>query len=96
MSQHPINDDINNYYINNVWNNYTSAGLWSRILAWLSPLEPWLWHEKIRAHRVNEVGEWLLETPEYRRWFRDGNEGDADGSTLFCYGSLGVGKTHIK
>jgi len=68
----------------------------SRILAWLSPLEPWKRHEDIRAHRADGVGDWLLETEEYRGWFGGNSEGQLGGSALFCYGSPGVGKTYIR
>jgi len=79
---------------NNAW-NYTVAEEKSRILAWLSPLDPWNWHEDIRARRVDGVGDWLFQTDEYRKWF-DGRSGcESDGSALFCHGGPGVGKTYI-
>ena len=65
------------------------------ILAWLSPLEPQIRHEDIRTRRVNEVGDWLFQTEEYRKWFSIGG-GKSDGAALFCYGGLGVGKTYIR
>ena len=68
----------------------------SRILTWLSPLEPRERHRDIRAHRADEVGDWLLQTQEYRKWFDGSSEGVSDGSALFCYGGPGVGKTYIR
>ena len=65
------------------------------ILAWLSPLDPRLRHQEIRDHRVENVGEWLLQTEEFRSWYT-GSEGDqSDNAVLFCYGGPGVGKTYI-
>ena len=68
----------------------------SEILAWLSPLEPQRRHHDIRTRRVDEVGNWLLQTEEYRNWF-DGIHGDeSNGAVLFGYGGPGVGKTYIR
>ena len=66
------------------------------ILAWLSPLEPRVRHEDIRTRRVNEVGDWLLKTEEYRKWLGDVRGGGSDRAALFCYGGPGVGKTYIR
>ena len=67
-----------------------------KILAWLSPLEPRIRHEDIRAHRVDHVGDWLLQTAEYRNWFDGIRREGPDSSVLFCYGDPGVGKTYIR
>ena len=100
MSQHYINDNINsfntNHSFNNVWNNCTVADEKSEVLAWLSPLEPQIRHHDIRTRRVNEVGDWLLQTQEYRNWFDGIREGESGSSALFCYGGPGVGKTYIR
>ena len=98
MSQHHISDNINSFNTNlvNVWNNYTMADEKSEILAWLSPLEPQRRHHDIRSRRVKRVGDWLLQTEEYRKWFGGIGGGKSDGSTLFCYGGPGVGKTYIR
>ena len=100
MSQHHINDNINSSFninsFNNVGNINIVADEKSEILAWLSPLEPQRRHQDIRAHRVDEVGEWLLQTREYRNWFGDIRGGEPGGAALFCYGSPGVGKTFIR
>ena len=68
----------------------------SGILAWLSPLEPQIRHQEIRARRVGEVGDWLFQTEEYRNWFGGIRGGESNGGALFCYGGLGVGKTYIR
>ena len=102
MSQYHIKDNINsfnttrNISVNNVSNNYTMADEKSQILAWLSPLEPQRRHHDIRTRRVDEVGNWLLQTEEYRNWVGGIGEGKSDGLALFCYGGPGVGKTYIK
>ena len=96
MSQHHISDNINSFNTHNVWNNYTVADEKSQILAWLSPLEPQRRHHDIRSRRVKEVGDWLLQTEEYRNWFDGIGWGKSDGSALFCHGSPGVGKTYIR
>ena len=68
----------------------------SKILTWLSPLEPRGRHHDIRSRRVDEVGEWLLQTEEYRNWFGGSAGSNSAGPTLFCYGGPGVGKTYIR
>ena len=79
----------------NVWNNYTITDGRSQLLTWLSPLEPSLRHQDIRERRVRGVGEWLLQTEEFRSW-RAGSGGDeSDGAVLFGHGDPGVGKTFI-
>ena len=68
----------------------------SQILAWLSPLEPRLQHREIQERRADGVGEWLLQTEEFKRWRGLGEEGSRDELVLFCYGGPGVGKTFIR
>jgi len=70
----------------------------SRLLAWLSPLEPSLTHRGIRERRTNGAGEWLMQTEEFRRWCGLGGEGrgGSGNGVLFCYGDPGVGKTFIR
>ena len=96
MSQHRgnINSFNNTHSFNNVWNNYTIGDDRSPLLAWLSPLEPRLRHRDIQERRVDNVGEWLLQTEEFRSWHDWSGEGDQ--AVLFCYGGPGVGKTFIR
>ena len=84
----------NSYNVHNVSNHYV-VDQRSKILDWLSPLEPHTRHQDIRNSRVADVGDWLLETDEFRSW-RDGSGGEVNNATLFCYGSPGAGKTHIR
>jgi len=64
------------------------------ILRWLSPLEPSNRHQSVRTERFDGVGNWLLETSEFREW--RSNEGGADTVVLFCSGNPGVGKTYLR
>ena len=68
----------------------------SNILAWLSPLDPKLRHQDIRDRRVENVGEWVLQTEQFRRWNADSARGESDKAVLFCFGDPGVGKTFIR
>ena len=100
MSQQSIHDNnncFNNTNSFNVQNNYVVDDR-SQLLAWLSPLEPRLRHRDIQERRVDNVGEWLLQTEEFRSWHgRNGEaEGEDDKTVLFCYGGPGVGKTFIR
>ena len=101
MSQYTINDNSNclnttNSYNTNVSNNYTIADYRSKLLAWLSLLEPGLRHRDLRERRVTDVGEWLIQTEGFRGWCGLSREGDGDTTILFCYGDPGVGKTFIR
>ena len=75
--------------------NYTTPDDESKILAWLSPLEPWVRHRDIGAERVDDIGAWLLETEEFRRWHSAPGEDESNHVTLFCDGNPGVGKSYI-
>ena len=66
----------------------------AQIMRWLSPLEPNERHQSVRTSRFEGVGDWVLETSEFRRW--RGDEGGADEAVLFCYGDPGVGKTYLR
>ena len=101
MSQYPIHDNNNCFNstnsFNNVWNNnYTVADNRSPLLTWLSPLEPKLRHRDIQERRADNVGEWFLQTKEFRTWHDGSGESKGDKSVLFCYGGPGVGKTFIR
>ena len=67
----------------------------SKILAWLSPLEPQVRHEDICDQRVDGIGSWLLETKEFRSWYNGDGNSETDHAALFCYGNPGVGKSYI-
>ena len=79
----------------NVLNNVVAANDRSDIVAWLSLLDPKSRHEDIQDHRVEDIGEWLLRTEEFRSWHTGSGEGGSDNTVLFCYGDPGVGKTYI-
>jgi len=89
-----ISNTISYTHVSNV-NNHRSADERAEILAWLSPLDPWIRHRGIRDDRVEHVGDWLLRTEEYRSWLDGIRGGEHDNSALFCYGDPGVGKTYI-
>ena len=64
------------------------------MMQWLSPLDPRGRHQDVRADRLDGVGNWLLETDEFREW--RSNETTADKAVLFCCGNPGVGKTYLR
>ena len=65
-----------------------------QIMNWLSPLEPNNRHQGVRQERFDGIGDWLLDTGEFREW--RGGEGGAENAVLFCSGNPGVGKTYLK
>jgi len=80
---------------NNIVNvNKVTADENPEIMQWLSPLDPRGRHQDVRTDRLDGVGNWLLETNEFREW--RSNEGGADKAVLFCYGNPGVGKTYLR
>ena len=65
----------------------------AQIMRWLSPLEPNNRHQGVRTERFDGVGDWLLETIEFREWR---SESGADKAVIFCSGNPGVGKTYLR
>ena len=88
-----FNTDISFNLSNNI--NYTGADDRSRILSWLSPLEPLVRHQDIQSQQVDRVGDWLLRTKEFASWYNGCGDDESDRAILFCYGNPGVGKSHL-
>ena len=82
-----------NYNTNNNTTVYKSDKD-AEIMRWLSPLEPKIRHQGVCDGRFNGVGDWVLETSEFREW--RGGEGGDDKTVLFCSGNPGVGKTFLR
>ena len=81
---------------NNTWNDCDIRVTDERrqILEWLSPLAPQLKHRDVRRSQVEGVGDWLLQTDEFKNW--NTSKDRVASPVLFCYGDPGVGKTHIR
>lgn len=101
MAQYTINNSDNccnttNCFYSDIRRECSVANDRSQILTWLSSLEPRLRHREVQERRVDNIGEWLTQTEEFRRWC--GLNGDSEGNNpvLFCYGDPGVGKTFIR
>jgi len=93
-------DNTDSFNITNSYNNVTRVTLIvaddePKILAWLSPLEPQVRHHDICEQRVDSIGNWLLETKEFRGWYNGSENGGSNHAALFCYGEPGVGKSYI-
>lgn len=93
MSQSFSNNN-NSINIANIF-HYTAPDDESEILEWLSLLDPRARHREIGVQRVDGIGAWLLETEEFRGWRNSSREEESNHATLFCDGSLGVGKSYI-
>ena len=87
-------DNINSFNVSNSI-ILTVADYESKILAWLSPLEPQVRHQDICEERVDTIGGWLLETKEFRDWYNNSEKDGSDYTALFCYGDPGVGKSYL-
>ena len=99
--RHPISICNGSVNCNNVTNSHNTVNVNKviadenpEIMKWLSPLDPRGRHHDVRTDRVGGVGNWLLETNEYREW--RSSEGGEDKAVLFCYGNPGVGKTYLR
>ena len=79
--------------ITDSFNTYTSDED-AKIMHWLSPLEPNKRHQGVRTDRFDGVGEWFLQTGEFREWSENGDR--VEKTVLFCSGNPGVGKTYLK
>jgi len=88
-------DNTNSIIVSNSYNTTYIADEEPKILAWLSPLEPQVRHQDICEQRVDSVGNWLLETKEFRSWYNGSGNDGSDHEALFCYGEPGVGKSYI-
>ena len=84
--------NVNSFNIINHFPHIDDEG--HQILQWLSPLEPQQRHQDVRNSRLDGVGNWVLETSEFRRW-RDAGDGCVE-PVLFCCGGPGVGKTYVR
>jgi len=99
-SEHPqVTGNVNSFNIltsyNNIVNPNTEIGTERReILQWLSPLEPQQRHQGVRTNRLDGIGNWVLETTEFRKW--SGAEDGCVEQVLFCDGNPGVGKTYLR
>ncbi|KAJ7278161.1 ankyrin repeat domain-containing protein [Mycena rebaudengoi] len=58
-----------------------------RIIEWMSPLNFFLRHDDISRARQAGTGVWLLKDTQFEDWTT------TTGSTLWCYGMPGAGKT---
>ena len=89
-------NSFNPTYINPTYINSTVADDRPNILAWLSALDPKSRHQGIRDRRIGGVGEWVLQSEEFKAWSAVSEEDKSDEGVLFCYGNPGVGKTYIR
>jgi len=98
MSQ-GFNNNQNSFNTTNTFTTNTFTYLTpddeSKILAWLSPLEPGARHRDIGAQRLDSIGSWLLEAQEFRLWHGGNREDGSNRRTLFCHGNPGAGKSYI-
>jgi len=78
----------------NSFNTFYKSDEDEQIMRWLSPLVPRNRHQGVRTERFDGIGDWFLETGEFREW--RGSEGGADKAVLFCSGNPGVGKTYLR
>ncbi|RPA89741.1 hypothetical protein L873DRAFT_1822271 [Choiromyces venosus 120613-1] len=83
----------------NTWGNVADSykNVWMldekrQILEWLYPLASLERHQTVCGGRVDGVGDWVLQTNEFKKWH---TSEDGVNPVLFCYGDPGVGKTYM-
>ena len=86
--------NVNSGNVTGSFNTFYTSDEDIQIMRWLSPLEPNTRHQGVRNERFDGVGEWFLETGEFREWRGSGD--GADKAVLFCSGNPGVGKTYLR
>lgn len=52
-------------------------------------------HHDIRAHRVEDIGDYFLRAEEYRYWLNDIRGEESDNSALFCNEDLGLARPKL-
>jgi len=57
---------------------------------------PRIRHQDLRTRRADNIGEWLLGTDEFQRWYGGAQQGGAERATLFFCGDPAVGKTYFR
>ncbi|KAF8537497.1 hypothetical protein BDD12DRAFT_982128, partial [Trichophaea hybrida] len=62
------------------------------ILNWLHVASPGDRHNDIKGKRTMDVGEWILETPEFCRWSM---EGETSSPLIWAHRIAGAGKTYL-
>jgi len=67
----------------------------AEILAWLSPIEPSIRHQDIRARRADNVGEWQMQAAEFQSWCDGARQEGYGPATLFYCDDPAVGKTYF-
>jgi len=68
---------------NTTVSNITVADDRSNIPSRLSPPEPRLRHQDIQERTVGNVGEWFLQTEQYKNWYA--RSGQVNSMTQFCF-----------
>ncbi|KAF8463345.1 hypothetical protein BDZ91DRAFT_661411, partial [Kalaharituber pfeilii] len=66
-----------------------------KLLTWLSPLKPYTIHDLLQDRRVEDTGNWLLQSEQFRLWIEDQTNQHQSSQVLGCFGELGTGKTMI-
>jgi len=97
MAHISVNIGDRNVHSNNITGSYNTNFYKSdddaQVMHWLSPLANNR-HQDVRTDRFDGVGDWFLETSEFREW-RSSKDG-TDKAILFCSGNPGVGKTYLR
>lgn len=78
-------------HMGDVYNYADSNSEEGRVLEWLTPIDPSRSHDQAcKQYQEGTLG-WFFADPRFQRW-RDGPE---QGTTLWCRGNMGTGKTTL-
>jgi len=94
LDHQQITGNVNSF---NVFTNYNIVNSETetdperdQVRQWLSPLDPQQRHQGVRTSRLDGIGNWVLETSEFRKW--SGAEDGCVAPVVFCDGNPGWGK----
>ena len=68
----------------------------SKILEFLTPLEPLKRHQDVKLVRHQNASTWFLRLESFRRWQDTSHSSEENGRVFCCYGIPGAGKTVIR
>lgn len=91
-SSNPLNSNSSFNGVVNSFSEVEAEG--HQILRWLSPLERQQQRQGVWAGRQDSMGNWALETSEFRMW-QDTKDSYAQPTLLF-YGNTGVRESYIR
>lgn len=81
-------DSVEQWILNSSRKLTENDHMYSRIVDWISPADPWVNHQSARHLHLPGTGAWLLQADMYQAW-----KSNSTVRNLWLYGKPGCGKT---